>query len=154
MSDAKYEDWAFENGRERLWWDENPSTGHVVLTSPMSRPRPGYNRHQTTNPKQMDRLFNKMHEQEREHNEQFIEKLWSRGREHYEALRSNMRTRLALGSTSEAEKNIIRAAMRLMDEKDARMRQNTVQGVSALQEYDDHGYKVANEEKRHKALVN
>ena len=130
MAEAKYEDWAFENGKERLWWDENPMTGHIVLTSPMSQARPGSNRHPTTDPKQMDRLFNKMHAQERERNEKFIEKLYSRGRENYEALRSAMRTKLASGSTSNAEKNIIRAAMKLMDERDTRAQHNGVTGIS------------------------
>ena len=51
------EDWAYENGKEALWWDENPVTHHVVLTSPMSPGRHGFNRHKTTNPREMERIL-------------------------------------------------------------------------------------------------
>ena len=45
------DDWAFENGKEVLWYDQNPATGHVVMTSPMTPHRIGYNRHKTNQPK-------------------------------------------------------------------------------------------------------
>jgi hypothetical protein len=75
-----------------------------------------------------------MHEQEREQNEKFLEQLYSRSREKYEALRSALRDRLSSSGVSDAEKNIIRAAFRLMDERDHKMQQNTAYGVSAMQE--------------------
>ena len=84
------DDWAFENGKEVLHYDQNPATGHVVMTSPMTPHRIGYNRHKTNQPKEMDRVFRKLHEQEREANEKLIEKIWARGREHYEALRGRL----------------------------------------------------------------
>jgi hypothetical protein len=129
-------DWAFENGKERLWYAENPANKHIFFTSPMSPLPLGFVRKSTTSPKEMDRLFSRMHEQERAQNEQFIEKLYSRGREHYDRLRSALRTRLQSAGVSDAEKNIIRASLNLMDEKDAKMQQNTVYGVSAMQEHE------------------
>jgi hypothetical protein len=125
--------WTRENGKERLWWAEN-ATGHIFFTSPFSPLPAGFARKSTTNPKEMDRLFNRMHEQEREANEKHIEALYSRGREHYDRLRSALRTRLQSAGVSDAEKNIIRASLKLMDEKDAKMQQNNVYGVSAMQE--------------------
>jgi hypothetical protein len=125
--------WTKENGREKLYWAENAS-GHIFFTSPMSPLPAGFARFSTTNPKEMDRLFNRMHEQEREHNERFIEQLYNRNREHYDRLRSSLHTKLSSSSTSNAEKNIIRASLKLMDERDAKMQQNTVYGVSAMQE--------------------
>lgn len=133
----KMDDWARENGREKLWYMENPITQRIYFTSPMSPVPPGYVRKSTTNPREMDRLFSRMHEQEREHNEKFIEQLYNRGREKYDALRSNLRTRLQSACVSDAEKNIIRAAMKLMDEKDARAQQNNVYGISAMQEHEE-----------------
>lgn len=129
-------DWTRENGREKLWWAENPVTGRIFFTSPMSPLPPGYVRKSTTSPREMDRLFNKMHEQEREHNEQFIEQLYNRGRAYYDRVRSQLRSKLQSGATSDAEKNIIRASLKLMDERDHKMQQNTVYGVSAMQEHE------------------
>ena len=51
---------------------------------------------------------------------------------------------------SDAEKNIIRAALKLMDEKEAKMQQNTVYGVSALQSpRRAQSEKVHDEEQKH-----
>lgn len=126
-------DWTRENGREKLWYAEN-ATGRIYFTSPMSRLQVGYVLKSTTNPREMDRLFNRMHEQEREENEKLVERLYNRGREYYDGLRSNLRARFNTAGVSDAEKNIIRAALKLMDEKDAKMQQNNVYGVSAMQE--------------------
>ena len=118
----KTDDWAFENGKERLWWAEN-ATGHIFFTSPMSPLPPGFARFSTTNPKQMDRLFSRMHDQEREQNEKFLERLYTQRREKYDMLRSNLRNRLMASGVSDAEKNIIRASLKLMDERDHRAQQ-------------------------------
>lgn len=126
--------WTTENGREKVWYAENPATQRIYFTSPMSDLQPGYVLKSTTNPKEMDRLFNLMHEQEREHNEKLIEQLYSRGREYYEKRRSALLSRLRTAGVTEVEKGIIRKALQLMDEKDAKMQQNTVYGVSAMQE--------------------
>ena len=148
MNKPRTDDWAFENGKERLWWAEN-ATGHIFFTSPMSPLPPGFARFSTTNPKQMDRLFSRMHDQEREHNEKFLERLYTQGREKFDRLRSNLRNRLMASGVSDAEKNIIRASLKLMDERDHKAQQNTVRGVSYLQEMDEHQYKVSNEEDEH-----
>lgn len=126
--------WATENGKEKLWWAENPVTKRIFFTSPMSPLPAGYVRKSTTNPREMDRLFNRMHEQEREQNEKFIEKLYHRGRESYDAVRNRLKARMAEAGVSDAEKNIIRASLKLMDDKDSRMQENHAFGVSAMQE--------------------
>ena len=82
----------------------------------------------------MDRLFQKMHDQEREHNQVMIDKLYLRGKENFTRMRSELLRRIGLHDTSNAEKGIIREALRRMDEKEAKMQQNTVYGVSAMQE--------------------
>ena len=128
------DDWAFENGKEVLWYDQNPATGHVVMTSPMTPHRIGYNRHKTNQPKEMDRVFRKLHEQEREANEKLIEKIWARGREHYEALRGRLMQRLTATDCKEWEKSFIREALRRMADRDHANQQNTRYGVSAMEE--------------------
>ncbi|HWF62930.1 MAG TPA: hypothetical protein VN666_21840 [Nitrospira sp.] len=130
----KERDYSFENGKEVLWYAEHYQTKRIFFTSPLSPVPHGYVRHCTKNPKEMDRLFNRMHEQERAKNEQVIEGILTRGREHYDRLRSALRTRLQSAGVSDAEKNIIRASLKLMDERDSKMQQNTVYGVSAMQE--------------------
>ena len=133
-ADKKKEAWCYENGKEVLWYDENPFTKRVVLTSPMSPRRHGFNRHKTTQPKEMDRVFSRLHEQEREANDQLIEKLYNRGRAHYEAIRSRLTQRLLSVDCKEWEKAFIRESLRLMDERDHKMQKNTVFGVSGMQE--------------------
>ena len=128
------DDWAFENGKEVLHYDQNPATGHVVMTSPMTPHRIGYNRHKTNQPKEMDRVFRKLHEQEREANEKLIEKIWARGREHYEALRGRLMQRLTATDCKEWEKSFIREALRRMADRDHANQQNTRYGVSAMEE--------------------
>jgi hypothetical protein len=96
--------------------------------------RNGFNRHKTNQPQEMDRVFRKIHEQEREKNEQVIEKLWSRGREYYEVLRSRLNQRLLSVTTSEWEKSFIRESLRLMNERDHEAQKNTKFGVSAMEE--------------------
>src|ERR1700674_2281859 len=117
MGGGGMSDWTRENGKEKLWYAENPVPKHIFFTSPMSPIPPGFVRRSTTSGKEMDRLFTRMHEQEREANERLIERLYSRGREHYDRLRSALRSRLQSGSPSDAEKNIIRASLKLMDER-------------------------------------
>ena len=127
-------DWSRENGKEVIWFDENPATTQVVMTSPLTPLRNGFNRHKTNQPKEMDRVFRKIHEQEREKNEQVIEKLWSRGREYYEVLRSRLNQRLLSVTTSEWEKSFIRESLRLMNERDHEAQKNTKFGLSAMEE--------------------
>ena len=126
-------EWSFENGKEVLYFDENPITKQVVITSPISPYRHGFNRHKTNQPKEMDRVFRKMHEQERQKNEQLIEKIWNRGRAYYDALRSRLNQRMLSCETSEWEKSFIRESLRLMNERDHEAQQNTKYGVSALE---------------------
>jgi hypothetical protein len=104
------------------------------LSSPASTLQPGYMLKSTTYPREMDRIFQKIHDQERAHNEQLIEKLYNRGREYYEARRKGLINKLGSTATSEAEKGIIREALKLMDEKDSKMQKNSVYGVSAMEE--------------------
>ncbi len=127
-------EWSFENGREVLWYDENPVTRQVVITSPITPMRHGFNRHKTNQPKEMDRVFRRMHEQEREKNEQLIEKIYSRGKEYYERLRSNLNQRLLSADTGEWEKSFIRESLRLMNEREHDAQKNTKFGVSAMEE--------------------
>jgi hypothetical protein len=127
------DDWAFENGKEVLWYLENPKTLVVQITSPMSPIPYGFVRHKTNQPKQMDRVFRKLNEQERERNQQVIDKMWSRGRAHYEALRGRLNQRLVSADTKEWEKAFIRESLRLMDERQYQAEKNNVYGVSAME---------------------
>lgn len=126
-------DYTKENGKEKVWWAENAS-GYIYFASPMSDLKPGFILKSTTNPKDMDRLFKKMNDQEREHNEKFIEKLYANGREQYEAKKAELRRRIGSAATSNAERTIIREALKLMDAREAKAQENTVYGVSAMQE--------------------
>ncbi len=128
------DDWAFENGREVVWYDQNPATGHVVMTSPMTPHRVGYNRHKTNQPKEMDRVYRKIHEQEREKNEKLIEKIWARGRSHYEALRSRLEARRLSADCKEWEKAFIREALQRMADRDHANQENTRYGVSSMED--------------------
>ena len=128
------DDWAFENGKEVLHYDQNPATGHVVMTSPMTPHRIGYNRHKTNQPKEMDRVYRKIHEQEREKNEKLIEKIWARGRSHYEALRSKLNQRMLSADCKEWEKSFIREALQRMADRDHANQENTRYGVSAMED--------------------
>lgn len=126
--------WAFENGKEVLWYDENPVTKHVVLTSPMAPFRVGYNRHKTNQPKEMDRVWARVHIQEREANEKLIEKIWSRGQAGYEQLRSRLHQRLLSADCKEWEKTFIREALARMNDRDHEAQKNHRFGVSSMQE--------------------
>jgi hypothetical protein len=128
------ENWAYENGKEVLWYDEHFLTKRVVLTSPMSPLRKDCNRIKTTDPKVMESVFQRLNQQEHEQNEQLIEKLYNRGREFYNAARSRLTQRLLSVDCGEWEKAFIRESLRLMDERDHKMQKNTVYGVSAMQE--------------------
>lgn len=127
------EDWATENGKECVWYDEHPLTGKIILTSPLSPARMGYSRRKTTIPKEMDRLFRKVSDQEHEANAKLIEKMQTRGEPYYAKVRNSLRQRLQSSSTSNMEKAIIRESLRLMDERDRNARKNEVHGESALE---------------------
>ena len=128
------DDWAFENGKEILWYLENPMTRVVQITAPMAPIPYGFNRHKTNQPKEMDRVFRKLHEQEREKNQAVIEKMWSRGRAHYEDLRGRLNQRLVSADTKVWEKAFIRESLRLMSERDNEAQKNHVYGISAMEE--------------------
>lgn len=129
----KGNDWNFENGKEVLWYLENPVTRVVQITAPMAPIPYGFVRHKTNQPKEMDRVFRKLHEQERDRNAKMIEKMWSRGRAHYEELRRRLNDRLTSAGTGEWEKAFIREALRLMTERDHEAQRNNVYGVSAME---------------------
>jgi hypothetical protein len=99
----------------------------------MTPPRFGFNRHKTNEPKQMDRIFKRLNEQEHEDNAVMVEKLYNRGRAFYEAARSRLTQRLMSVDCKEWEKAFIREALHLMDERDHKMQQNTVYGISAME---------------------
>jgi hypothetical protein len=126
-------EWSFENGKEVLYYDKNPITNEVVITSPISPYRHGFNRHKTNQPKEMDCVFRQLHAQERQKNDQLIEKIWTRGRAYYDKLRSNLNQRLLSCETSEWEKSFIRESLRLMNERDFEAQKNTTYGVSAME---------------------
>jgi hypothetical protein len=142
------ENWTTENGKERLVYAEN-AVGRVYLTSPMSPLQPGYMLKSTTSGREMDRIYDKLNAQEREHNEQLVESLYLRGRERYEILRGTLRHKMGLASTSAAEKNLIREALKLMDAKDDALLKQTATGAAAIQQTDAHGQKVKDEERQH-----
>lgn len=127
-------DFTRENGKEVLWYAENAVGRIIHPVSPMSDLPPGYALRSTKSPKEMDRVFARMHDQEREANEKRIEQLWGRGRENFEEMRSRLRARLSSSSATNLEKSIVRAALSLMDQKQHDAEQNTVYGVSAMQE--------------------
>ena len=128
------DDWAFENGKEILYYLENPVTRVVQITSPISPIPHGFNRHKTNVPREMDRVFRKLHEQEREKNQQVIERMWSRGRAHYEALRGRLNQRLLSADTKEWEKAFIREALQRMADRDHANQENTRYGVSSMED--------------------
>jgi hypothetical protein len=119
--------------KETVYYAEN-AAGRIYLCSPQSDLKEGYALRSTNKASEMDKLFSRISRQEHEQNEKFIEKMWSRGRENYERMRSELNRKLNLGSTSNAERAIIRASLKLMDEKDRKAQENHVYGVSALQE--------------------
>ena|ERR1035437_1115580 len=127
-------DWSYENGKEILYYLENPQTRVVQITAPMAPIPYGFNRHKTNQPKEMDRVFRKLHEQEREKNQQVIEKMWSRGRAQYEALRDRLNQRLVSADTKVWEKAFIRESLRLMSERDNEAQKNNVYGISSMEE--------------------
>ena len=106
----------------------------MQITSPISPIPHGFNRHKTNVPREMDRVFRKLHEQEREKNQKVIERMWSRGRAHYEALRERLKQRLLSAATKEWEKAFIRESLRLMEERDHEAQKNHQYGVSAMEE--------------------
>lgn len=119
--------------KETIWYAEN-AEGRVYLCSQQSDLKPGYALRSTNKPGGMDKLFSRISRQEHEQNEKFIEKLWARGRENYGRMRSELTRKLNLGSTLNAERAIIRASLKLMDEKEFKAQENHVYGVSAMQE--------------------
>lgn len=134
LPSKKTNDWSFENGKEVLWYDENPMTKHVIMTSPMTPQRVGYVRHKTNQPKEMDKVFRRISEQERDANEKLIEKIWSRGRGQYEALRSRLKQRLLSADCKEWEKTFIREALQRMDDRDHENHKVTRYGLSSMEE--------------------
>src|SRR5271155_4241718 len=103
--------------KERLYWQQN-AAGYVFLSSPESPLRIGFRLESTASGKEMDKIFNILHEQEREHNQKIIDNLFSRGKENFDRMRSELRRKIGLHDTSNAEKNIIREAIKRMDEKE------------------------------------
>ena len=132
-ADKRKDDWAFENGKEILWYLENPQTRVVQITAPMAPIPHGFVRHKTNQPKEMDRVFRKLNEQEREKNQAVLDQLWGRGRAYYEALRGRLMERLVSADTKEWEKAIIRESLRLMNERDHESQKNHQYGVSQME---------------------
>lgn len=130
----KGQEWSFENGKEVLWYDENPLTREVIITAPAVPQRPGFNRHKTTQAKEMDRVFRKVSEQEHEKNAEVIEKLWNRGRDYYDACRSRLTQRMLSADCKEWEKSFIKEALKRMEIREFEASQNNVYGVSSMEE--------------------
>ena len=78
MSIPRTDDWNFENGKERLWYAEDASgtssyQSHVAAATRIYAPF--YHQSQGDGP-----AVQSHHQQERDHNEQFLERLCQRNR--------------------------------------------------------------------------
>lgn len=124
--------------KETIYYAEHFGTGHIIYPTqlPQALQPLGYVLKSTSNPKEMDRIFRKMHDQEREHNEKFVERLYHQGRERFEMVRATLKGRLLASDVSNAERDVIKECLRLMDENDHKMQQNNVYGVSAMEEFE------------------
>lgn len=119
--------------KEVFYYAEN-AVGRVHIADRMSQLAPGYALRSTSNSKEMERVWARLNQQERDANEKRIEQLYSRGWENYDRMRGELLRRLGLGSTSNFEKSIIRESLKLMDEKQHAAEQNHVYGVAAMEE--------------------
>lgn len=120
------------NGVERLVWAQN-GQGHVYLTSPASPLRPGYQRFSTTTPSEMDRVFKILDRQTREENGNLTYALYLRRKHLIDKWRSDIRARTVSVDCSEAERDILRAALAACDGREEKLNRNSVHGLSAMQ---------------------
>lgn len=120
------------NGIEKLWYCQN-SQGRVFLTSPESPIPPGYLRHSTTIPSEMDKVFAKLNTQTREEYSRMTENDFHRRKSRIDQWRSDIRSRMASADCSDVEKAILKAALVSCDKREDKLNSNTVYGVSAMQ---------------------
>lgn len=120
------------NGIEKLFYCKN-SQGRVFLTSPESPIPPGYQRHSTTIPSEMDKVFAKLNLQTRDEYSRMTENDFNRRKSRIDQWRSDIRTRMGSADCSDVEKAILKAALAACDKREDKLNRNTVYGISAMQ---------------------
>lgn len=120
------------NGVEKLWWAQN-AQGHCYLTSPSSPLRAGYQRFSTTTPSEMDRVFAILDRQTKAEHGKLTYELYLRRKDLIDKWRSDIRARMTAADCSNAERDVLRAALKACDAREEKLNRNSVYGVSAMQ---------------------
>src|ERR1700761_4897744 len=108
------------NGIEKLVYAKN-SSGYIYLTSPTSPLRPGFIRYSTTTPSEMDKIFAKLDQQTRAENANLTYELYMRRKHLIDEWRSNIRSRMISTDCSDAERDILRAALAACDSREEKL---------------------------------
>lgn len=120
------------NGKERLFWAEN-AQGYVYLTSLEAPVRPGFVKHSTVTPSEMDRIWAKMSNQETKRYGEMTRQMYEREKDFNETNLSNLRQRLSSVTASEQEKDIIRCWIQAFNNRMDRLTKNSVYGLAEMQ---------------------
>lgn len=139
------------NGRDRVYWQEN-AAGHVFLSDPQAPIKPGFDMYSTTSSVEMDRVFARIDRQEKKRYSEMTESIFLAQQDFIEQNRSNIRQKIAQ-SANTSEREFLQMWLKAFDNKMDKLLKNTVYGVAAMQKFDEHGYKVSNEEMQHKVEV-
>ena len=83
-----------------------------------------------------EKVWKRVHEQERKRYEQMSEMEYSRRSGKIAEIRSKMNNEL-LQSNNEAEKDFLRAALKMLAEKEHRMQTNSIYGIAAMQAFEE-----------------
>jgi hypothetical protein len=120
------------NGLEKLYWAKN-THGYIYLTSPSSPLKAGFTRYATTIPSEMDKVFAKLAQQTRKENGNLTYRLYLRRKDLIDKWRSDIRSRMISVDCSDAERDLLRAALAACGRREEKLNRNSVHGVSAMQ---------------------
>lgn len=123
-------------GREKVCYQEN-AAGHVFLSSPQSPIKEGFELRYAETARDADRIFARLSKIEEEKAKKMNEAEYNRRKAMLEKWKDGMIAKLS-GLPNDFSRDFVKAAIQAAENKLARLEKNSVYGVSAMQESEEH----------------
>lgn len=122
-------------GDDAVWYAEN-NAGRVYITISGAPPKEGYAIKCAETVPQVEWLWKKLDQQEREQAQRMNEAIYNRRSSNIALMRSHLRQRAMSVDCSPLERDFISQAQQILDRKQDAMDKFSVYGVAAMQEHE------------------
>jgi hypothetical protein len=120
-------------GTDKVWYRED-AKGTVVLTTPESPLPPGWQRYEAATAAEVERVWKRIDQQERRQAEKMTESLFNNRKGKILEMKSTLDARKIAPDCTNAERDFIREAVKILNRKEDVLNRCSIFGVAAMQE--------------------